>query len=219
MRIAPALMIVAAMVATLAAGCAATPRTAAGSDPRHPSAALFAETLSRFFDTNFEPLHSPRDAIDQSNLIVRGVVAEVFDGIAVAYPDADTTARRTGLFVTLRVTVTEVLAGPPVGTVDVQVMKSPTTTVAELAAASANSGVIAILEDITRWVPAPGATVTRPSRMPSTAPIYGAFSDGLWLQDPGDATMTGVGLEPAELDVDWGDPRTLDELAARIRGA
>lgn len=215
--------VIAAAASMFAAGCGSTAQPAASSAQGTGSAAALAATLSKGYDADYDQLASPRQAIERSDLIVRGTVTEVFDGVSVDYPDEQRTARGRGTFVTLRVSVAEVISGalPPAGdgSVFVQVRKSPIVSTADVAAASANSPTVAILENITQWTPSEGSSLARPARMPATAPIFFAYLDGLWLQDAADDAMTGVGADRDELGAEWENPRTLDDLAAKIKSA
>jgi hypothetical protein len=210
----------AAALTMLVAGCGSTAQQTLPAG----SAQSLVSTLSRNYHADFDPLATPRQAVDLSNLIVRGRVAEVSDGIAFQYPDPDQTARERGTFVTLRLTVTEVVSAtthaPPVGSsVYVQVRKSPTVSTEEVVRAASTANAVAMLEDITNWVPAEGAELVRPSGMPATGPFYFAFPDGLWLQGQDDPRMIGLGSELDDLAAEWGNPQTLDQLVAAIRNA
>src|SRR5687768_3297634 len=80
-------------------------------------------------DVDYEPLASPRDAVEKADLIVRGSLAEITEGIAFANADPAVTARRANTYVTFVVEVGEVLAGDAAavrdGRVYVEVPRSP----------------------------------------------------------------------------------------------
>ena len=117
----------------------------------------------------------------------------------------------------------EVISGDPAKLRDrrvyVTVNKSRATEIAALAHANSHPRVVAVLDDISDWKPSPDATVTRSAALPPGAPLYFAYSDGLWLQDDGDAAMTGVYAEPRDLPAAWNGPRTVAEVAATLRAA
>lgn len=210
----------AGVLSMLVVGCGTTAQPALQAGSAQP----LVSTLNRHYHADFDPLATPRQAVDLSNLIIRGRVAEVVDGIAFQYPDPDQTARERGTFVTLRLTVVEVVSAtshaPAIGSsVYVQVRKSPTVSTDEVARAATTANAVAMLQDITNWVPAEGAELVRPAGIPATGPLYSAFSDGMWLQGQDDPRMIGLGSELDELATAWGNPQTLEQLVAAIQNA
>lgn len=218
MRIA-SVVLSATAVSMLVAGCGsvATPAPAGGP------VEVFAAKLGQDYHADYDPLATPRQAVEISDLIVRGTIVEVFDGISITYPDSQQTARGQGEYVTLRVSVADVVSGASAsvsdGQVFVQVPKSQSTSTADVAAANPNAEAVLILDDITDWTPVKGATVVRPAQMPATAPIFFGFSDGLWMQGSGDEAIVGVIVDRHELGPAWKGPRTLDDLVGVIRSA
>jgi hypothetical protein len=209
-----------AVLSVLVAGCGTTAQPALHDG----SAQAMVSTLSRNYHADFDPLATPQQAVELSNLIIHGRVAEVLDGIAFRYPDADQTERERGTYVTLRLSVVEVVAAtthaPAVGSsVFVQVRKSPSVSTDEVVRAATAAESVAMLEDITNWLPADGAELVRPAGMPTTGPLYFAFSDGLWLQGRDDPRMIGLGSELDELATAWGNPQTLEQLVAANKNA
>jgi hypothetical protein len=200
-----------------AAGC--------GSHSQGPDASAhrLAALTSRGVQVDYTPLASPRDALAKGDLVVRGTLTDVVDGPSVNYPDPLYTQREAGGYATYVLTVDEVLGGDPAKLRDrrvyVSVEKSPSTRIADLAVANSRPSVVAVLDDISDWRPAPGATVTRPPAAPAGAPLFFAYTDGLWLQDAGAAEMTGVQAEPSDLPAAWNHPKTVAEVAAALRAA
>ncbi|MFI6095202.1 hypothetical protein ACIA8G_06615 [Lentzea sp. NPDC051213] len=191
--------------------------------PQGGSAEAFAARLGADYHADYDPLASPRQALDLSDLIVRGTVEEVFDGISTTYPDKMSTERAQGSHVTFRVSVSEVLDGPADAvkdrTVYVQVSKSRTTSTGDLAKANPKAQAVLILDDISDWKPAPNATVTRPDRIPGNVPLYFAFTDGLWMQGANDNAMVNSAAHREDFAPAWGKPNTLDDLATAIKKA
>jgi hypothetical protein len=211
--------VIAAAASMLVAGCG----SAASDAPTGGSVESFAAKLRQDYDADYEPLATPRQAVEQSDLIVRGTVEEVFDGIAITYPDAGESKRGQGRYVTLRVSVADVVsgAGDSVrdGQVFVQVPKSRSVPTKDIAAANPKADAVLILEDITNWTPVPGATVARPAEQPAKTPIFFAFSDGLWLQDSQTEAPVGTIAEVDQLGPAWQTPGSLDELVQVIESA
>jgi len=174
-------------------------------------------------DIDYTPLSSPEDAIQKSDLIVRGRVVDVMDGIGFEYSDSEESERQQARYATFVVEVEEVLARNASEVLDdrvyVQVPRSPATSIEQLSAANSRADAIFILDDITKWQPTPDAIVVPPSGIPSEAPLLTPYTDGGWLQGPKDAAMMGIGIEPAELGSGWEQVDTLDELASVIAEA
>lgn len=218
MRIA-SVAVIAAAASMLVAGCG----SAASDAPTGGSVEGFAAKLRQDYDADYEPLATPRQAVEQSDLIVRGTVEEVFDGISVTYPNAGETKRGQDKYVTLRVSVADVVSGADSsvsdGQVFVQVPKSQSVSTEDIAAVNPRADAVLILEDITDWTPVPGATVARPAEQPAKTPIFFAFSDGLWLQGSQDEAIVGTIAGVDDLGPAWQTPGTLDELVQVIKSA
>lgn len=206
----------ATLVALAVAGCASTTDSAAPSG----SAAGFAADVARDMHVDFDPLRSPADAVAQSDLIVRGTLVRVEQGIEIKTGDAALTRRFQNRYATFVVAVDAVLAGDAKlvtdGHVYVQVGKAATVDTGALAKANPRPDTVLVLEDLGAWRPVPGATVSRPSGVPAGAALFTAFPDGLWLQGKADAGMVGVQAHADELGEAWGAPKTLDEFAAAV---
>jgi len=211
-------VIAAAGLLLTACGTTTNPNAAQGG-----STEAFAAQLGRDYHADYDPLASPRQALDLSDLIVRGTVEEVFDGISSTYPDKQDTERTQGSYVTFRVSVAEILSGPADAvkdrTVYVQISKSRTTATADLAKANPKAKAVLILDDITDWKPAPNATVTRPEQIPDSVPLYFAFTDGLWMQGADDNAMVSSAAHREDFAPAWGKPNTLDDLVTAIKKA
>ena len=188
-----------------------------------PSAKRLAALTSNGVHVDYTPLASPREAVAEGDLIVRGTLTDVVDGITVKSPDPLSTERQAGAYATYVLAVDEVLSGDAAKVRDrrvyVTVSKSRTTEIADLARANSKPSVVAVLDDISAWKPTPDATVTRPAAAPEGAPLYFAYSDGLWLQDEGAAAMIGLQAEPRDLTAAWNGPQTVADFAATIRAA
>ena len=197
--------------AILLAGCA--------SQGEPPSAQRLTGLVSHGVQLDYTPLASPRAAVAEGDLVVRGTLTDVVDGPTVKYPDASETERMAGQYATFVLRVDEVISGDASkvrdGRVHVTVDKSPTTGIGELAQANSRPQVVAVLDDAGGWKPEPRATVTRPTE----APLFFAYTDGLWLQDAGAPEMTGVHAQPSDLSTAWNAPRTVAQVAAALRNA
>ena len=188
-----------------------------------PSAKRLAALTSNGVHVDYTPLASPREAVAEGDLIVRGTLSDVVDGISIKYADPLDTERDAGAYATYVLAVDEVLSGDAAKVRDrrvyVTVSKSRTTEIADLARANSKPRVVAVLDDISAWKPSPDATVTRPAAAPAGAPLYFAYTDGLWLQDESAAAMIGLQAEPSELSAAWNGPQTVADFAATIRAA
>jgi hypothetical protein len=183
----------------------------------------FQAMLNRGVDVDYTPLASPADAIAKGHLAVEGTLTGVVDGVSLQFPSPALTERYANTYATLVVSVARVIDGNPAdvraGKVYVQVSKSKAVTVQQLAAANPNPRVVAVLDNITSWVPAPGVQVRRPSALPAAVPLFAAYTDGLWLQGPADPAMYGLGAQPGELAAAWGKPTTVTQFATALAGA
>jgi hypothetical protein len=143
----------------------------------------------------------PGEALGVYDLIVRGTVTDIFEGIGYRYDDGRPD-RLVHVHATFVVSVDEVLAGDRSlileGRAYLQVLRNRQTSVDDLAAANPEPAVLLLMTDISDRLPDPGATVVRPDRLPADAPLVGIYAD----RD--------------QLDPAWGRPRTLDEMAEVI---
>ena len=194
-----------------------------GIQGESPSAKRLAALTSDGVHVDYTPLASPRDALTKGDLVAFGTLTDVVDVVAVTHLDARENERQAGAYATFVLTVDEVISGDPAKLRDrrvyVTVNKSRATEIAALARANSHPRVVAVLDDISDWKPSPEATVTRSAALPPDAPLYFAYSDGLWLQDDDDAAMTGVYAEPRDLSAAWNGPKTVAEVAASLRAA
>lgn len=220
MRLAlPGLFVAVAAALLAAGGCAGgTTTNRASSDVER-----FVALASSGVNIDYTPLSSPRDAIEKSDLVVEGTVSAVIDGVRLQYPDPLYTQRKAGSYATLVISVDRVLSGDASkvvgGRVYVEVHKSRTSTIGDLSGANPRPRTVAVLDDITTWKPSPEVTVTRPAGVPATAPLYAAFSDGIWLDDDENGPIHGLYASPDELAPAWGAPMTLNAVSAAIRSA
>lgn len=214
-------MIAAAAAALFAlSGCAGNQQTGQAQSQPSLSATDFVTAAARGLDVDYDRLASPAAAVSASELIVRGTVTDVTEGITFGGTNAAQVGR-SAPYVTLVIDVDSTLNGPTVtaSTVYAQLNTSSVAELPDLAQAGAGLQVVAVLDDISGWSPAPGVSVVRPAGVPATGPLYFAFPDGLWLQGSGDTTMIGVHAARAELAPAWGAPRTLDQYWATLRTA
>lgn len=203
---------VVASLMVLVTGCGSTVEPAS-------SGAEFARLAGHGTDVSFASMGGPGEALGVYDLIVRGTVKDIFEGIEYRYDDGRPD-RLVPAHATFVVSVEEVLAGDRSlvleGRVYLQVLRNRQTSVDDLAAANPEPAVLLLMTDISDQLPDPGATVVRPDRLPADAPLLWADPDGLWLQTANDDEMVGIYADHDELDPAWGRPRTLDEMAEVI---
>lgn len=209
------LVLGAAAVFTVAIAVADT-----STPPAEPSANEFVALASTGMDVDYEPLASPKAAVDKGDLIVEGTLIDVVEGIQLQYPNPAYTRQQAGTYATLVIDVTNVIDGELTGNrAYVQLAKSPVITTAELAKANQRPKVIAVLDDTTSWKPSPDVTVARPAALPRNAPLYAPYTDGIWLQASGDAEMYGIETDRTRLTPAWGNPRHVNDYSAALRDA
>jgi hypothetical protein len=210
--------VAAAAVALFATGCAGG-QSGAERSAQTGSAGQFAAAASRGLHLDYTPLASPADAVAKGEVIVRGTLVEVREGITLKGAAAGRNASAS--YATAVIKVDEVIDGSAAagGLLQVVLYKSSTVATADLAKLNRQPRVVAVLEDITTWTPAPGVRVVRPAGMPTSGPLLMAFPDGLWLQGSADAAMVGIHADRADLGAAWGGARTVDEYAAALRKA
>lgn len=216
------ILAVSAAVALALAGCSGGGQSQGPAGEQQTvasSASGLAGLATRGLDVDYDPLASPEAAAGASEMMVRGKLVDVTDGIT--HSGKAEQAGRGNPYATFVIDVDASLKGSLAkGTkVYVQVNKSSTSNPAELANLGKGLDVVAVLDDISGWSPAPGVTVVRPAGMPATGPLYLAFPDGLWLQGTADKAMVGVHAHAEELDKAWGAPQTLDQYWATLQKA
>jgi hypothetical protein len=218
----------AAVLAILASGCAGGTSSTSGNqaapaEAQTGSVADFVSLASKDVHVDYTPLTSPADAVRRSDLIVKGTLVEVVDGITVQYDNQAMTQREAGSYATFVVKVDQVLAGRARGVADghvyVSVYKSSTVSPQQLAKLNPDAQTVLVLDDITAWTPQPNAKVVRPAAIPAGASLYAPFNDGLWLQGAQDKKMHGIGVESSELAAQWGAPNTIGQFADAISKA
>jgi hypothetical protein len=182
------------------------------------SATQLAAAATRGLDLDYDKLASPAAALAASELIVRGTLVGVTDGISYSKGGQ---AGRSAPYVTLVIKVDSALEGTAAAgsTVYAQLNAASSADVAQLAKAAQNLKVVAVLDDISGWAPAKGVSVVRPKGVAAGDPLYLAFPDGLWLQGVADKAMVGVHAETAEMSAAWGAPQTLDQYWAALQKA
>jgi hypothetical protein len=196
-----------------------------GDSPPAKSSAVgtFVSLTAAGVNIDYTPLTSPQDAVAKADLIVEGTLTGVVDGIGLTYPEPLYTERKANSYATFVITVERVISGDPAkvlnGRVYTTVHKTRAAQIDQLAGANPRPRIVAVLDDITNWTPARDVRVNRPAAVPSSAPLYAPYSDGIWLQGPGDAQMYGLHADPDELATPWGGPSTVSQFAAAIRGA
>src|SRR5262245_41236280 len=91
------------VAAALFAGC--------GSQGEPPSAQRLAGLVSHGVALDYTPRASPRAALTEGDLVVRGTLGDIVDGPAVKYPGAAETERMAGQYATFVLNVDEVISG------------------------------------------------------------------------------------------------------------
>jgi hypothetical protein len=214
-KLVPAVVATAAVAGVLAVG------GYGGSSPE--SAAPLSRLLTRDMHVDFTPLASPRDAVAKADLVVRGRLAAITDGVTAVYADPLLTQRAAGSYLTFVVDVAEVLSGDAgrvsEGRVYLRVRRSPAVTLEAVRALNTNPEVLLVLADVTSDVPHPSARYVRPASVPDGASLFAAYTDGVWLQDDGDAVMHGLGAHLDELSPAWQGVTTIAAFADAIRAA
>jgi len=192
---------------------------------------------------DFEPLASPKQALDVGDLVVAGEVQAIDEGMTVLLPNEQpsppseepTTGDSVPLedqvtdedavlpdleprFQTsqLSVRVTDVLKGDDslVGEVlSVQIYRSPLTSFNQVRATEFTGRAVFVLEDISDWVPTEGAVF----KNRPDEPIYLPYTDGGWFE--GENGLVAVEAEADDLAAAWGNPRSVDAIVAVLRSA
>ncbi|PZF92807.1 hypothetical protein [Micromonospora deserti] len=213
---------IAAAAVALAAACSSA---AAGdaSSTADGSVQRLTQLAGAGMDMDYTALTSPDDAVSRADLVVKGTLVKVTDGIRFSSADPEVTKRAIGSYATFVIAVEEVLDGDTTmvtgGRVYVSMSTSSKATPQELDALNPQAKVVAVLEDITAWRPNGRTTVVRPAAIPVEARLYAAYNDGLWLQGAGDSQMYAISAEHSELAPAWGGPRTVDQLRTTIHQA
>lgn len=209
------------VMAAVLAGAGGTPGVTAHPGHAATGADRFAALAAANVDVDFDALASPSQAVATSDLIVTGTIAGVRAGVGLTFPDSAYTQRWANAYMTVVVTVDRLVSGRADlvsgGTVYIEMMRNPAVSPDALSTASAGLRVVAVLTDLTGWIPAPNVTVARPEGVPGQAKLLAAYQDGFWFQGPGDQEMRGLGAEPRHLAPAWGAPKTVDQYAAAIR--
>lgn len=189
--------------------------------PNH-SAHKLAELASRAgAGVDIQPLASPRDALARADLVVRGTLVDVKQGVTFATDNSELASRLSSddsLFV---VDVSEVIARDPAAVVDGKAYVNVLTgevSAGSLARANPRAEVVAAAFELPAE-PMPRVRYVRPGSRPANAPLIGAFLDGVWLQGEADASMYGLYFTREELPSAWASPTTLREYADRLRAA
>ena len=216
-------LVLASLALALAAVAVVGANHGDSSPVKSSGAAKLVSLASSGVEVDYTPLVSPKDAVGEADLIVEGSVTDIVEGINLQFADPVYTERSADTYATLVVSVTRVISGDASkvqdGKVYVEVLKSRAASIGALAGANMKPNAVLVLDDITAWRPSRDARVTRPGAVPSGAPLYAPYADGLWLQGPGDARMLGLHIGPDKLPSAWGQPRTTSEVAAALTEA
>src|SRR5690606_41363269 len=104
---------------------------------------------------------SPRQMIAESDLVARGVLTAVFEGVEYEYEGPADDGRYTGIYLTFEVAVEGVLAGDESlvrdGKVYVMVDKANPTSPRDLAAANPRPELLPVPLDRPPWPPHPAS--------------------------------------------------------------
>ena len=213
-------LVLASLALGLAAVLVAGGRDGDSSPVKNSGVAKLASLAASGIEVDYTPLTSPKDAVGEADLIIEGTVTDIVEGIDLQFADPLYTERSADRYATFVVTVERVISGDASkvrdGKVYVEVRKSRAASIGALAGANPKPDAVLVLDDITTWQPSSDARVVRPAAVPSSAPLYGPYIDGLWLQGPGDARMLGVHTGPDKLPPAWGQPQTTSEVAAAL---
>lgn len=209
-------------VAALRGACAGGSSSVDPADPVN-SVDSFVSLATDGIDVDFDALASPADAVGKAHLIVEGNLVDVVDGISVRFADPAYTARRAKSYATLVVAVDSVISGDPTkvhsGRVYLVVLKSTGVSAQQLSVANPRPHIVAVLHNVTTWTPSKDSQVIRPAAVPSGAPLYAPYTDGMWMQGSGDITMRGFYVDPKHLAAPWGRPDTVDKFVDALRRA
>jgi hypothetical protein len=207
-----------ALAATAIAGC-----TGDSSPTKTSAVGQFISLTSAGVNIDYTPLASPQDAVAKADLIVEGTLTGVVDGIDLTYPNPLYTERKANSYATFVVTVERVISGDPAkvlnGRVYTTVHKTRAAQIDQLAGANPRPRIVAVLDDITNWTPARDVRVNRPAAVPASAPLYAPYTDGIWLQGPGETEMYGLHADPDELAAPWSRPKTVSQFSAAVQQA
>jgi hypothetical protein len=205
------------LTALIAAGCSSQPVSGGDSG----SAREFTALAGQGMELDYNPLVSPADALAKGDVVVQGKLVEVTDGITFGGTDKQVTGRSVGSYVTAVIEVDSAIKGNTATGTRVYAMLPMSTAVSakDLAAVNKTPRVVAVLDDISDWTPAPGVQVVRPAAVPADVPMYIPYTDGLWLQGNSDQEMLGVHAEPNELASAWDQARTVDQYSSALRKA
>jgi hypothetical protein len=184
---------------------------ACGGDSDEPGLAAFRALVAATGDIDYEPLRSPAEAVQASDVIVLGEVT----GARLATHVADAAADRETRYVILTVAVRTLLAGvlpEPAGSlVYVALRVAGIDPAREIGDVVPKVATLLVLDDRSDWAPG-GELKDFPER------FYEPFTDGAWFET-GDS-FEGLWVERSELEERWGQSiETLDDLAEMIRVA
>jgi hypothetical protein len=181
-----------------------------GSSEENDLAALRA-LVAVAGDIDYEPLRSPAEAVQASDLVVLGEVV----GARLATQATDAAADRETRYVILTVAVRTVLAG---------VLPEPAGTVVYVALRAAGIDPAREIEEV---VPKVRALLVLDDRSDTASPgdsgdlperFYEPFTDGAWFEV--DDSFEGLWADRSELEERWGQAiNSLDDLAELIRVA
>lgn len=185
--------------------------TACGRDSGGPAAEIAAlrELVGAAGDVDYEPLRSPAEAVQASDVIVLGEVV----GATLASHVVDAAADREMRYIILTVAVRTVLAGvlpEPAGSVVYVALRAAGIDPAvEIEEAVPKLRTLLILDDRSGWQP-PGEL----KGFPGT--FYEPFTDGAWFE-AGDS-FEGLWVDRTEIEERWGESLdSLDDLAELLR--
>lgn len=204
-------------------GCArvAVPEPARGGEGE---VAAFVQALrSRGPVFDYEPIKSPKDAVTKAGLVVTGTVVEVVFGLRVGKPGFIDGERDGHTYATLVIEVDKVISGSSqAAIVDRRVLVAVVTGVnvkaSEIPPLPDDTRVVAVLGN-SGLRSSRGQKVYWPSAIAEGSFVRQPYIDGLWLQGPDDASMTGVYVERVFSPSAWQNATTVEAYASRLSEA
>lgn len=171
-------------------------------------------------DADFDRVLSPKDALSESDLVIKGQIVDVEPGLTIEGKNPQLKQRTSSMYATFVVKIQEV-ADPDADAHPGDVVYVNLLTEAgpgRLSRANPDAAVALLLYTLPKE-PVPGGHFARPSNIPGDATLYGALPDGVWLQGRKDSAMFGVLTEREELSAAWSQPQTVDDYIERIKQA
>jgi len=188
-----------------------------GSSGATTSTVAFVAELQRAQSVDYTPLESADHAVSRADLIIRGRIEDVRDGLRIASPRGG--GRIFAEMATLEVRIEEVISGSVARGAPLRVqVRIAGSSVTGLRRLLPDTDVILILDDITKWRPfgEEATSIEYPAGVDADDTLFMPYTDGIWFD--GDGALRG-GLDQVTLADGWGSPRTINELEDTLRAA